>query len=117
MITIPLPIPVPTITIDGNEVRINKVATELAKRQRQLGELLTFDDEKSLPICCACKEPKAHMSTFEPPEGFRWGGWFCDYCLGQGRLAKRLNLVIDQVSCDIEPVLAFDQKGMPHNVV
>ncbi len=111
MITIPLPIPAPTITIEGNEVRIDRTATESAKRQRELGKVFTFDDEKQA-ICCACKSPTAYMATTEPPEGYRWGGWFCDYCLGQGIRAKRLNLIIDQITCEIVPVMGFDRVGM-----
>ncbi len=110
MITIPLPIPVPTITIEGNVVRIDRTATESAKLQRELGQVLTFDDRKA--ICCACKSPTAHMGTFEPPEGYRWGGWFCDYCLGQGKLAKGFGLIIDQIMCDIQSMTGFDRSGI-----
>lgn len=111
MITIPLPIPVPTIVTDGNEVRIDRTATEAAKRERQEGRLLTFDEKTPLAICCACKEPKAHMGTFEPPMGYRWGGWFCGYCLGQGELADSLGFVIDQVTVEIVRKVAFDRLG------
>ena len=116
IISIILPIPVPTITLNGNEVKIDRTSTEIAKRRRELGEMLSFDDENFMPICCACKQFGAHMASFDAPEGFKWGGWFCHSCLSQGKLAKRLGLIIDQMTCDIEPILVFDQKGQAHNV-
>ena len=115
IISIPIPIPVPTIILIGGEVIIDRTPTELAKGRRKLGGVLSFDDGDFMPICCACKEFGAHLVSFDAPEGFKWGGWFCHPCLSQGKLAKRLGLIIDQMTCDIEPILVFDRKGQVHN--
>lgn len=115
MITIPLPIPAPIIKVDGNQVSIDYTRTESAKRQREQGAFLTFDDEKSLPLCSACKEPESNYSTFEPPTGYRWGGWFCPSCLSQGKLANRYGFIIDQLTCTVENVIVFNKNGMPLN--
>lgn len=117
MVTIPLPIPTPIIRVDGDKVSIDYTRTESAKRARELGQVLTFDDKNSLPICSACKDPGANHGTFEPPTGYRWGGWFCPYCLSQGKLANRFGLIINQLTCKVENVIVFDKKGTPLNAI
>jgi len=107
MTTILLPVPIPGITLEDDNLTIDRTATELAKQQRASGWTLTVDDNKV--ICCGCKRPVAHRSLDEPPDGFRWDGCFCSYCLGQGKLAKRFGLIIDQITCDIVP---FDKNGI-----
>ena len=114
MTTIPLPIPVPRIIIDGDVVTIDRSSTELAKSRRLLGELLTVEDNQA--VCSSCGGTDARMATYEPPPGFRWGGCFCGYCLGQGVTARRLGLIIDQITCDIIPVVVFDKDGIPRNI-
>ena len=97
--TLPLPIPVPTITLEGDTIKVDRAATELARQKRDLGWTLMVGNDEA--ICCSCKGEMANMATIETPEGFRWGGMFCHYCLGQGRLAKSLGLIIDQVTCEV----------------
>jgi hypothetical protein len=99
MLTIPLPIPVPIIEVNGDTITIDKTATELARRGRERGYVLTFDDEK-FALCCACKGT-AIEALFVNPAGFRYGGHFCKSCLNQGELAAQYGLIIDQELCEI----------------